>query len=135
MVWDPPDGWQMNVVTPVDQFTLASTHDRTEICQGGDPLACRAIPTAESIDEAGADVFFQEPRTILAAIGATRVKTTASPTEYNGLRVECFAAAGRDEHVEWCYSVDGRLLSFLRGSATDGWTSLEATSVSRPGAA
>ena len=132
LVWDPPDGWQMDVITPVDHFTLASTHDRTQICRRGDPHACRAIPTAEAIVKARADVFFQGPRKILAAIGATGVKTTASPTEYDGLPVECFAATGRDVHVEWCYSRDGLLLSFLRGSATDGWTSIDATSVTRP---
>lgn len=133
LVWDPPDGWQMDVITPVDGFTLASTHDRTRICRSGDPHACRGIPTAEAIVKAGADMFFQRPRTILAAIGATGVKTTASPTEYDGLPVECFAATGRDEHVEWCYSRDGLLLSFLRGSATEGWTSIDATSVSQAG--
>jgi hypothetical protein len=134
LVWDPPDGWQMDVITPVDHFTLASTHDRTRICRSGDPHACRGIPTAEAIVKAGADIFFQRPRRILAAIGATGVKTTASSTEYDGLPAECFAATGRDEHVEWCYSMDGLLLSFLRGSATEGWTSIEATSISRPGA-
>jgi hypothetical protein len=135
LVWDPPDDWQMDVITPVDHFTLASTHDRTRICRSGDPHACRGIPTVEAIVKAGADVFFRGPRRILAAIGATGVRTTESPTEYDGLAVECFAATGRVEHVEWCYSVGGLLLSFLRGSATDGWTSIEATSVSRPGAA
>jgi hypothetical protein len=134
LVWDPPDGWQMDVITPVDRFTLASTHDRTRICRSGEAHVCRGIPTAEAIVNAGADFFFQRPRKILAAIGATGVKTTPSPTEYDGLPVECFAATGRDEHVEWCYSVDGLLLSFLRGSATEGWTSIEATSISRPGA-
>ncbi len=121
----------MDVITPVDRFTLASTHDRTRICRSGDPHACRRIRTDEAIVKAGADILFQRPRTILAAIGATAVTTTASPTVYAGLPVECFAATGRDEHVEWCYSADGVLLSFLRGSATDGWTSLEAVSVSR----
>jgi hypothetical protein len=131
-VWDPPDGWQMDVITPVDRFTLASTHDRTRICRSGDPGGCRGIPTAEAIVMAGADMFFRPPRTVLAAIGATGVRTTASPTEYAGVPVECFAATGRDEHVEWCYSVSGLLLSFLRGSVTEGWTSIEATSISRP---
>ena len=130
LVWDPPDAWQMDVVTPVDRFTLISTHDRTQICRKGDPQTCRTIPTAEAIVRAKADVFFQKPQEILAAIGATGVKTTASPTEYDGLPVECFAATGRDEHVEWCFSDEGVLLSFLRGSATNGWESLEADSVS-----
>jgi len=129
LVWDPPHEWQMDVITPVDRFTLASTHDRTQICRSGDPHACRAIPTAEAIVKAGAEVFFQGPRKILAAIGATGVKTTASPTEYDGLPVECFAATGRDELVEWCYTIGGTLVSFLRGTATAGWRSFDATAV------
>jgi hypothetical protein len=127
LVWDPPDEWQMDVITPVDRFTLASTRDHTQICRSGDAHACRAIPTAEAIVKARADVFFQGPQRILAAIGATRVKTIASPTEYDGPPVECFAATGRDEHVEWCYSDEGVLLSFLRGSAMNGWQSVEAS--------
>jgi hypothetical protein len=130
LVWDPSDGWQMDVTTPVDRFTLASTHDRTRICPSRDPHACHRIGTAEAIGKASADIFFERPRKILAAIGATGVREAES-TEYAGLPVECFAATGRDEHVEWCYSVDGLLLSFLRGSGTSGWTSLEAVSVSR----
>jgi len=129
-VWDPPDGWQMDVITPVDHFKLASTHDRTQICRRGDPHACRAIPKAEAIVKARAAVFFQGPQKILAAIGANGVKTIASPNDYDGLTVECFAATGRDEHVEWCFSDEGVLLSFLRGSATNGWQSVEASRVS-----
>lgn len=133
LVWGPSAGWQMDVTTPVDRFTLTSTHHRTRICPSGDPHACRRIGTAEAIAKAGADIFFQRPGRILAAIGATGVRAAASPTEYAGLPAGCFAATGRDEHVEWCYSADGLLLSFLRGSATDGWTSVEAVSVSRAG--
>lgn len=133
-MWDPSDGWQMDVTTPVDHFALASIHDRTRICPSGDPHACRRIGTAEAIGKASADIFFERPRKILAAIGATGVREAVS-TEYAGIPAECFAATGHDEHVEWCYSADGLLLSFLRGSATDGWTSFEATSVSRPDAA
>lgn len=129
-MWDPPDGWQMDVITPVDRFTLASTRDRTRICRIGEAPACRGIPTAEAIAKARANVFFQRPRQVLAAIGATRVKTTESPTDYDGPPVECFAATGRDEHVEWCYAKDGTLVSFLRGSTTAGWRSFEATAVS-----
>jgi hypothetical protein len=130
LVWDPPEGWRMDVITPVDRFTLTSTRDRTRICRSGDPHGCRPIGTAEAIVEAGADAFFQPPGEILDEIGATGVKTTAAPTGYAGLPVECFAATGRDEHVEWCYSEEGLLLRFLRGSARAGWASLEATSIS-----
>ena len=135
LTWDPPDRWRMEVITPLDRFLLTSTSGRTRICPSGDPHACRTIPTADAIAEAGADVFFQRPAQILDAIGATEVAAIAPPSGKFRVSVECFAASGRVEHVEWCYSRDGLLLSFLRGSATDGWTSIDATSVSRQGAA
>jgi hypothetical protein len=129
LVWDPPDVWQMDVITPVDRFTLTSIHDRTQICRRGDPHACRAIPTDEAIVKARADVFFQGPRKILDAIGATGVSAVASGETIAGLGVECFAANGPDVHVEWCFSEKGVLLSFLRGSGTSGWESVEASRV------
>jgi hypothetical protein len=129
LVWDPPDGWQMDVITPVDHFTLASTHDRTQICRMGDPHACRDIPTDEAIAQARADVFFQGPQTILDAIGATEVSAVATGETISGLGAECFAANGPDLHVEWCFSEKGVLLSFLRGSGTSGWESVEASRV------
>jgi hypothetical protein len=121
----------MGVTTPVERFALLSTHDRTRICPSGDPHSCRTIPTVDAIAEAGGDVFFQRPEEILEAIGATAVASIAPPSGKFGGAVECFAASGRVEHVEWCYSRDGLLLSFLEGSATEGWTSIEATAVSR----
>jgi len=135
LTWDPPDRWRTEVITPLDRFLMISTPGRTRICPSGDPHACRTIPMADAIAEAGADVFFQGPAQILDAIGATEVAAIAPPSGKFRVSVECFAASGRVEHVEWCYSRDGLLLSFLRGSATDGWTSIDATSVSRQGAA
>jgi hypothetical protein len=84
---------------------------------------------AEAIVKASADVFFQRPRKILHAIGATELKAVASPEPIAGLRVECFAASGPELHVEWCFSETGVLLSFLRGSGASGWGSVEATRV------
>jgi len=129
LVWDPPNGWQMDVITPVDHFTLASTQDRTQICRAGDPHACRDIPTDEAIAKARADVFFQGPQKILDAIGATEVSAVATGETIPGLGAECFAANGPDLHVEWCFSEKGVLLSFLRGSGTSGWESVEASRV------
>jgi hypothetical protein len=129
LVWVPPDRWRMDVTTPVDRFTLASTHDRTQICRTGDPHACRAIPAEEAIAKARADVFFQGPRKILDAIGATGVRAVASSETIAGLGAECFAANGPEVHVEWCFSEMGVLLSFLRGSGTRGWESVEASRV------
>ena len=129
LVWDPPDAWEMDVTTPVDRFTLASTHGRTQICRRGDLDACRDIPTGEAIGKASADVFFRAPRTILDAIGATDVHAVASAEPIAWLGVECFAASGPEVHVEWCFSETGVLLSFLRGSGASGWESVEASRV------
>jgi hypothetical protein len=134
LTWDPPERWRMEVTTPLEQFTLISRHDRTRICPGGDPHSCHPISTAVAMAKA-MGAFFQRPEQILDTIGATEVVTIAPPDARADTPLECFAATGRDVHVEWCYSRDGLLLSFLRGSATDGWTSIDATSVSRQGAA
>jgi hypothetical protein len=128
LVWDPPIRWRMDVITPVDRFTLTSAHDRTRLCRFRDLDACRATPTAEAIDEAGVDVFFRPPEQILDEIGATEVTEIDSPDDAV-VPVECFAASGRNEHVEWCYTADGSLVSFLRGPSAKGWRSFEATDV------
>ena len=127
--WDPPDGWRMDVITPVDRFTLTSAHDRTRICRGEDRRACRAIPTADAVAMASAEVFFRPPGRILREIGATEVRSTAAPVDAVA-PVECFAASGPDEHVEWCFGADGVLVSFLHGSGGSGWASIDATDVS-----
>jgi hypothetical protein len=129
LTWDPPDRWRMEVITPLDRFLLISTSGRTSICPSGPPHACRTIPTTDAIAEAGADVFFQRPAQILDAIGATEVAAIAPLSGRVGDSVECFAASGRIEHVEWCYAMDGTLVSFLRGSASTGWRSFEATMI------
>ena len=128
LVWEPPDGWRMDVITPVDRFTLASARDRTRICRFGTIDDCRAIPLADAIDRAGVDVFLRPPARILHEVGATEVTAMASPEDAI-VPVECFAASGPDEHVEWCYQADGTLVSFLRGPTAKGWRSFEATAV------
>jgi hypothetical protein len=129
LMWDPPDRWRMDAVTPVDRFTLLSTRERTRICRGQDRPACRVIPTAEGVAMASADVFLRPPARILDQIGATEVTAIASPDDAV-VPVECFAASGPVEHVEWCFGADGVLISFLRGSGGAGWASIEATDVS-----
>jgi len=72
------------------------------------------------------------PEVVLDRIGAPESAVDASlETALVADHVECFHATGPGGHVEWCYSADALLLSFLSGSATEGWTSLEAVSVSR----
>ena len=129
LVWDPPDRWRMDVVTPVDRFTLLFTQERARICRGEDQRPCREIPTAEAVAMASADVFFRPSVHILDEIGATEVTAIGSP-EDPVVPVECFAASGPDQHVEWCYAADGTLVSFLRGPSAKGWISFEATKVS-----
>ena len=121
----------MDVITPVDRFTLTSARDRTRICRGEDRRACRAIPTADAVAMASAEVFFRPPGRILREIGATEVRSTAAPVDAV-VPVECFAASGPDEHVEWCYAADGTLVSFLRGPEATGWRSFEATTIEGP---
>jgi hypothetical protein len=130
LTWDPPERWRMEVTTPLDHFTLISTHDRARICPSGDTHSCHTISSAAAMAKA-MDVFFQRPEQILDTIGATEVATTAPSEAQADTPPECFAATGRHVHVEWCYARDGLLLSYLRGSATEGWTSIDATSVSR----
>ena len=61
-------------------------------------------------------------------MGATEVTSIVSPDDAV-VPVECFAASGPDEHVEWCYAADGTLVSFLRGPTAKGWRSFDATAV------
>jgi len=129
LVWDPPDGWRMDVITPVDRFTLTSADGRTRICRFEDLHDCRAIHTADAIDQAGAAAFFRSPERILGEVGASDVRPIESPDD-TIVPVECFAASGSDEHVEWCYASNGMLVSFLRGSGATGWESVEARDVS-----
>jgi hypothetical protein len=128
LVWDPPERWRMDVITPVDRFTLMSADHSTQICRFDDPHACHAIRTRDAVERAGADVFLRPPERILEEIGATDV-TAIEPPDDTVVPVECFAASGTDEHVEWCYAEDGTLISFLRGPSAKGWRSFEATNV------
>jgi hypothetical protein len=128
LVWHPPAGWRMDVITPIDRFTLTSAHDRARLCPFRDLHACRAIPTAQATGKASVDVFLRPPERILHEIGATEVTAIGSP-EDTVVPVECFAASGPDQHVEWCYAADGTIVSFLRGPSDKGWTSFEATRI------
>ena len=96
----------MEVITPLDRFLLISTSGRTSICPSGDPHACRTIPTADAIAEAGADVFFQRPAQILDAIGATEVAGDRAAEREVPRPRRMLRGTGRDEHVEWCYAMD-----------------------------
>jgi hypothetical protein len=134
LLWDPPDGWRMDVITPVDRFRLVSTPDGSLRCERvADPNApCRSISSRRAQTASPFGFLLMAPDEILEEVGAPLDSVQASPAgDLIGEQLECFRASGPEEHVEWCYSRDGLLLSFLRGSAAGGWTSIEATSVSR----
>ena len=122
----------MDVTTPVDRFTVRSTSRGSEICHGSTDQQpnCRRVSEREAVEASGFDVLFRSPKDILEAVGATDVTAAEASDQLEGPSVECFAATGPEIHVEWCYSSDGVLLSFLRGSSSLGWTSIEAVSVS-----
>ena len=128
--WDPPERWRMEVITPIDRFTLLSSRARTTICPRGDPNACRPISPAEAIARAGIDILFQRPEEILHVIGAEEVHVSdgAGP-EGIGSPVECFRASGPNGHAEWCYTSEGVLVSLQEGAGMSDWTILEATAV------
>jgi hypothetical protein len=124
----------MEVTSPIERFRLVSSPDGNLLCETAldpDP-PCRTIPSRRVLTASPFGFLLLSPGEILEEIGAPLDAVAASPaTGVVGEQVECFHASGPREHVEWCYSRDGLLLSFLRGSATDGWTSIDATSVSR----
>lgn len=133
LTWDPPDRWRMDVASPVGRFRILSTPGGSVLCaaaaEGNPP--CRSISTREAKMSSPFGFVLSTPDEILHRLGALADAVDTSPeTEVHGHDVECFHATGPGGHVEWCYSRDGLLLSFLRGSATGGWTTLEAVAVS-----
>jgi hypothetical protein len=134
LVWDPPGHWQMDVTSPIERFRLTSTPRHSLLCgTARDPRArCRSISSRRAQTASPFGFLLMAPNEILEEVGAPLDTVRASPARSLGSEhLQCFDASGPEEHVEWCYSRDGLLLSFLRGSAADGWTSIEATSVSR----
>ncbi len=135
--WDPPDRWQMDVTSPIERFRIASAPSGSLLCgTTADPDGpCRAISSRRARTASPFGFLVMAPDEVLAQVGAPPDAVQASPaTDLIGEHLECFHASGPEEDVEWCYSEEGLLLSFLRGSAAGGWTSIEATSVSRAGA-
>ncbi len=124
----------MDVTSPVGRFRLVSTPDGSLLCGStADPNAlCRSISSRRAETASPFGFLLMAPEEILAQVGAPPDSVQASPaTDLIGEHLECFQAFGPEEDVEWCFSQDGLLLSFLRGSAAGGWTSVEATSLSR----
>jgi len=132
LTWHPPKRWRTDVTTPVERFIVESSPSHSEICHrsNGPRRACRRISRGEAMKASGFEFLFQAPEQILDEIGAMDVTTTEAGEALQHAPVECFAATGPEVHVEWCYSPEGTLLSFLRGSGASGWESIEAATVS-----
>jgi hypothetical protein len=132
LTWDPPDRWRMDVTSPIERQHILSTTAGSVLCVApADGPACRSIRSREARLASPFGFVLLTPDKVLDRIGAPEGAVAASP-EGKAIadRTECFRATGPRGHVEWCYASDGLLLSFLRGSAADGWTALEAVSVS-----
>ena len=128
--WDPPARWRIEVTTPVDHFTVVSSHARARICPDGDPRACHRISTALASAEAGIDILVRRPDRFLHVIGADEVHVSdRGAPEGIGSPVECFRATGPNGHAEWCYTSEGLLVSLLEGAGVSDWSVLEATAV------
>lgn len=124
----------MDVTSPVGRFRILSTTAGSILCAAptDDTPSCRSIRLRQARRSSAFGFVLLTPDEVLHRIGAPDGAVDVSPaTASVADGVECFHATGPGGHVEWCYSADGLLLSLLFGSATDGWTSLEAVSVSR----
>jgi hypothetical protein len=128
--WDEPRRWSMHVTTPLQRFTARSGRRGSMICHrpSRDFRTCQILSEGEAINASGFAFLFERPSQILDALGANEAER-GDARDIAGLTAECFSATGSEVHVEWCYSSQGLLLSFLRGSGSLGWTSLEATRV------
>jgi hypothetical protein len=122
LTWDPPDRWRMEVVTPLSRFRLVSVAGRTVRCRGA---RCHEVASETG---AAAPFGFLLTRQLGAANAGANV--ALAPQEIAGIEARCFAATGVGRR-EWCFSDDGLLLTFLRGSGSD-WTSVEAVSIKVP---
>jgi hypothetical protein len=119
----------MDVTSPIERLRILSTTAGNALCAApaGDTPSCRSIRSRGARVASPFGFVFLTPEEVLHRIGAREGAVDASPeTAMVADHVECFHATGPGGHVEWCYSADALLLSFLSGSATDGWTSLEA---------
>jgi hypothetical protein len=129
LVWEPPDRWRMDEVSPGRSLELISTPDGDVRCRIVDPFAPRCV-AAERVGRFGSLVG--PPALTLDEIGAP--VTAEAGRVLAGIRSECFMVEGGPvdaiHRAEWCYSGDGLLLFALDRVEGGRVTIAEATEVS-----
>lgn len=130
-IQDPPR-WRMEVSTPTTSFTIISAPEGTFRCglDADGPSTCSAIDVLQTPFEP----LLLDPDQILGS-SALQVGDVLRTEDrlIAGVEAECFSAGSRDaggEHVEWCYSSSGVLLSFTAITGLSSFSTVEATEVS-----
>ena len=92
LVWDPPDRWRMDEVSPDGGFTLLSTPDGDVRCRGTEVAASTCFATETSGPFASV-VGYER---ILAELGASggSVVSAGPRRTIAGIPAECFSAIG-----------------------------------------
>ena len=133
LVWDPPDRWRMDGVSPDGGFTLLSTPDGHVRCRLTEGAASTCFATETSGPFAS---VVEAPERILGELGASgRSVVSAGPGRMiAGFSATCFRANGGSaqaaRRVEWCFSRSGLLLCLFDGVEGRRVTTVEATDVS-----
>lgn len=133
LVWDPPDRWRMDGVSPDGGFTLLSTPDGHVRCRLTEVAASTCFATETSGPFAS---VVEAPERILGEPGASggSVVSAGPRRTIAGIPGECFrATAGPPQashRMEWCFSRAGLLLFLFDGVEGGRVTTVEAIDVS-----
>jgi len=132
LVWDPPDRWRMDGVSPDGGFTRLSTPDGDVRCRGTEVAASTCFATEARGPFAS---LVEAPVRTLDELGASGGSVSAGPRRtIAGTPAECFIAIGgsaeASHRVEWCFSRSGLLLYLFDGVERGRVTTVEATDVS-----
>ena len=133
LVWDPPDRWRMDGVSPDGGLTLLSTPDGHVRCRLTEVAASTCFATETSGPFAS---VVEAPERILGELGASggSVVSAGPRRTIAGIPAECFRASGGSaqttRRVEWCFSRSGLLLYLFDGVEGRRVTTVEAADVS-----
>ena len=133
LVWNPPDRWRMDGVSPDGGFTLLSTPDGHVRCRLTEEAASTCFATETSGPFAS---VVEAPERILGELGASggSVVSAGPRRTIAGIPAECFRASGGSaqttRRVEWCFSRSGLLLYLFDGVEGRRVTTVEAADVS-----